>query len=44
MTAASPRIQVERLRVKLDDVAVLEPGSIERTETGKARRVYDHRE
>lgn len=33
----------ERLAVSPDEVSVVDPGGIERTETGKARRVYDHR-
>ena len=34
----------DRLAVAPDAVSVVGPGGIERTETGKARRVYDHRE
>ncbi len=31
------------LDVKPDDVAVVDPGTIERTEVGKVKRVFDHR-
>ncbi|PSQ19815.1 phenylacetate--CoA ligase [Halobacteriales archaeon QS_8_69_26] len=34
----------ERLNVTLDEVNVVGPGVIDRTETGKVQRVFDHRE
>ena len=33
----------EALNVSVDELAVVEPGGIDRTETGKVQRVYDHR-
>ncbi|WP_264556154.1 phenylacetate--CoA ligase PaaK [Halocatena marina] len=46
-TALETRIRErleEVLSVKPDNITVVDPGSIERTEVGKVQRVFDHRE